>query len=893
MKRILNSRTARLATGIGVALALLNLAGCPTDDIARDPNSPTPAETGTNSTEQPQDQSKPGAPDEGGDPDESDTQTPPDGVALDRLQKESAARPVVVLEASIPAVVEARVPIPDATSGDAVLGAISYFDKFKDLYRLIEPASQLYLVRAEEDADGQHLFFGQQQDGVVVFGAELAIHLSGGFVVGTNGRYLPTIPAFGEEMLAGESAQIIAAAHIGVYVENAEGVPSKLFFNERLLGGPTDRTRVVWKVAVRGSCGQPAGCELRQFLVDAHTGEVVWEINLSLQCDKDFDFQTANNSFSNTCWAGPFETDDDYWFDEDGVWCGFFAGCAEPDAEGQAAYDAAHRTYDYFASTFGRCGWDGNDAQLEAYVHAQLRDGNGTLMTNASYDRGCDHLKFSDRMVTADIFAHEYTHAVTRWTAGLGNTFMQGAINEHYSDVFAAVITNDWLIGEGSAVGAIRNMANPSAAPFNHPDHNLAGQDSSGTGYRNLPNTVAGDSGGVHINNGILNKAAFLISDGGAHKGYSITGIGRDKMARLYYAVLTSRLTSNGTFNDVRNLTVAVAREWAQGGNRNGFTMRDVCSVINAFAAVGLGTRDLDCDGFDDAEDADDDADYVPDFRDNCPTIKNPGQEDNDGDGVGDPCDIDDDNDTVPDNRDNCRFTRNPDQSDRDGDGVGDVCDNCPDYSVLIPTGGGGAGGFRRYADPDQTDTDRDGQGNLCDDDDDNDGIPDARDNCPTVRNADQFDSDGNGVGLACDAPEQERYRREDTPDPRNWSKIKLCAGGCPNWFMTRYESVINVTLPYRAVPAIVDRFGTIVGKARAQVDNDGSISWSFNFHPRTEMRYVFPAAATKFVNGLPRENGQAVLEASPYFLRLHATDEMGNVADVEPYNLTVQPIQR
>jgi len=34
-------------------------------------------------------------------------------------------------------------------------------------------------------------------------------------------------------------------------------------------------------------------------------------------------------------------------------------------------------------------------------------------------------------------------------------------------------------------------------------------------------------------------------------------------------------------------------------------------------------------------------------------------------------------------------------------------------------------------------------------------------------------------------------------------------------------------------------------------------------------------------------------MSASDPFLRMHAVDEAGSVFDVEPYNLTVQPIQR
>jgi len=71
---------------------------------------------------------------------------------------------------------------------------------------------------------------------------------------------------------------------------------------------------------------------------------------------------------------------------------------------------------------------------------------------------------------------------------------------------------------------------------------------------------------------------------------------------------------------------------------------------------------------------------------------------------------------------------------DDDNDGVADAADNC---SLL--------------ANSDQTDTDTDGAGDACDDDDDGDGVLDPVDNCPMTPNADQADTDGDGLGTACD----------------------------------------------------------------------------------------------------------------------------------------------
>jgi hypothetical protein len=151
---------------------------------------------------------------------------------------------------------------------------------------------------------------------------------------------------------------------------------------------------------------------------------------------------------------------------------------------------------------------------------------------------------------------------------------------------------------------------------------------------------------------------------------------------------------------------------------------------------------DDDCDGaVDEGFISDIDFDFIPDCRDNCPTIFNPDQSDFDADGRGDRCDncvvspnpdqIDTDQDGLGDVCDNCPFVSNPSQGDFDSDSVGDVCDNCPN----VPNSS-------------QSNADLDPFGDACDtcpyvanpvpSDLDGDGVDDACDTCPTVSNPDQ-----------------------------------------------------------------------------------------------------------------------------------------------------------
>jgi hypothetical protein len=114
----------------------------------------------------------------------------------------------------------------------------------------------------------------------------------------------------------------------------------------------------------------------------------------------------------------------------------------------------------------------------------------------------------------------------------------------------------------------------------------------------------------------------------------------------------------------------------------------------------------------------DTDGDKYPDDADNCPAIVNPAQTDTDVDDQGDVCDGDDDGDGVSDVDEGIAGT-NPLVQDTDADGHLDGADNCGIVS-----------------NPGQGNNDGDLLGDACDADDDNDGVLDVNDGCPVQANA-------------------------------------------------------------------------------------------------------------------------------------------------------------
>lgn len=183
-----------------------------------------------------------------------------------------------------------------------------------------------------------------------------------------------------------------------------------------------------------------------------------------------------------------------------------------------------------------------------------------------------------------DVVAHEMTHGVTEHESNLIYFNQSGAINESFSDIWGEFVDltngggNDspsvkWFMGEDLPLGKIRDMSDPTE--FGDPDRIRS---------PNYWNHEC-DNGGVHINSGIGNKTAYLMTDGGSFNGKNITGIGIEKVAKIFYEAQTNLLTSGNDYND---LAVALQQACTNLIGTTGITASDCQEVKNTIAATEM-----------------------------------------------------------------------------------------------------------------------------------------------------------------------------------------------------------------------------------------------------------------------------------------------------------------
>lgn len=276
-----------------------------------------------------------------------------------------------------------------------------------------------------------------------------------------------------------------------------------------------------------------------RWLVDAHSGEVVARFALTHSALN----RQIRDSNNNTNWPGTLVR-------------------AEGDpatgiADADDAYNFVGQSYSWFMNNHGWDSYNGLGATLNATVRYCPNVAN-CPWGNAQWNSSSQRMRFGQGYATDDVVGHEFTHAITEFTSGLVYENQSGAINESLSDVFGEFIdlTNAngddsagvrWRMGEDLAGGSIRDMAFPDNR--SHPDR-------LGSPFY-VPAVPAGtgnngnDFGGVHSNSGVNNKLCYLLVDGDTFNGWTVTGMGINPVANLYFEANANLLTSGSGWTDL------------------------------------------------------------------------------------------------------------------------------------------------------------------------------------------------------------------------------------------------------------------------------------------------------------------------------------------------------
>jgi len=234
------------------------------------------------------------------------------------------------------------------------------------------------------------------------------------------------------------------------------------------------------------------------------------------------------------------------------------------DQETDEAYAGVQEVLAMYSEVYGRTSFDDNGADVLATVHFDNAYDNAFWNGEQLVFGDGDGTYFQRFTNPVDIIGHEFTHAVTQYTAGLTYQGQSGALNESMSDVFGISLKQklagqsaaeaDWLIGEGIFTAqvqgvALRSMKDPGTA---YDDPNL-GKDPQVGSMDDYVDTTE-DNGGVHTNSGIPNKAFYLAAT-------AIGGNSWDGAGKIWYAALTSGIGADTDFASFAAATVQAAAD--------------------------------------------------------------------------------------------------------------------------------------------------------------------------------------------------------------------------------------------------------------------------------------------------------------------------------------------
>jgi bacillolysin len=268
---------------------------------------------------------------------------------------------------------------------------------------------------------------------------------------------------------------------------------------------------------------------------------------------------------------------------------------AEVDAHNYSGYAIT-----YFKIVHGRNSFDGNGRDLPIVVHYDNNWDNAGWESSGRLilGDGSGVIPGFDYLCSDDVLIHEFTHAVTQFTCNLEYRSEPGALNESFSDIFAAFATRwinpdptNWLIGERcwlkQTAPALRNIRDPTnGGQWSAPDWRNSVSNGHQPSHYSVRFQGPEDNQGVHINSGIINHLVYLLTEGGTHSSTRITieGIGQSSVEQMVYRCMTVNLVGKprSYFIDFRQAMLDACLDLFPKD------LHKLTQVKKAFDAVGL-----------------------------------------------------------------------------------------------------------------------------------------------------------------------------------------------------------------------------------------------------------------------------------------------------------------
>ena len=315
---------------------------------------------------------------------------------------------------------------------------------------------------------------------------------------------------------------------------------AELFIYDPAVVGNKGEICLVWQVTVLGNA---RSVQKYRTLVDAVSGKVVLYHSLINDAENRVVGEHLEQDQQGNFYVVPIRSEGDP-----------PSGISEVDN----TYDMLGDAYDFYASFHGRDGLD-DDSPYDLLTQPAAVDiyPYNWMNSTAFWDPDLLYMKFGGGFVCDDVVGHEYTHGVTQFESNLEYLNESGAINESFSDIWGEFIDltngrgNDsqsvrWQCAEelcalryggNYCYGPLRYMDDPGQNKTIGPNGCLA---NPGPDRMNSPDwqdyhSDPSDWGGVHKNLGVNSKLCYLLTDGDDFRGRTITGLGIDLVADLYY----------------------------------------------------------------------------------------------------------------------------------------------------------------------------------------------------------------------------------------------------------------------------------------------------------------------------------------------------------------------